>query len=386
YQGLDALRDGKRVEALLREKAQLHLRLKGLEAEVAELRAQKENSGQQAENVQRIQIRQLTESQAAVKSLEVRRQQTCCHRNISELVFVETLSADRLLQKIPPQSGTSTEYTEVSQAESQTESDREHILSVSGLQADVEVLKAAVERHKEVVVEKEREMVRKVQSAREEEFRKTATVHEEKLELENRLAALEQQRALQDASDQAQKEEWEERLHNAQQGEQSTRRELNNLRTKLQQQSSQLEELQRQKAEIADLQQQNQELGVQLGMLSHSESDLMETNQRLRETLDRVREELRTARGQAEKSQHEAERLVEERRVDWLEEKHKLQEREAELQQKYSQVKEKLQRAAAAQKKRKTLTENKEKSLHDKIQLLEARIEELELEAAAAKK
>lgn len=51
---------------------------------------------------------------------------------------------------------------------------------VSGLQADVEVLKAAVERHKEVLVEKEREVVRKVQSAREEEFRKTATLHEEK--------------------------------------------------------------------------------------------------------------------------------------------------------------------------------------------------------------
>ena len=53
-------------------------------------------------------------------------------------------------------------------------------LCVAGLQADVEVLKAAVERHKEVLVEKEREMVRKVQSAREEEFRKMASLHEEK--------------------------------------------------------------------------------------------------------------------------------------------------------------------------------------------------------------
>lgn len=79
YQSSDPLRDGKRVEALLREKAQLHLRLKGLEAEVAELRAQKDNSGQQAENVQRIQIRQLTESQATVKSLEVRQQRPCFH-------------------------------------------------------------------------------------------------------------------------------------------------------------------------------------------------------------------------------------------------------------------------------------------------------------------
>lgn len=66
------------MEALLREKAQLHLRLKGLEAEVAELRAQKENSGQQAENVQRIQIRQLTESQATVKSLEVSQKEPQC--------------------------------------------------------------------------------------------------------------------------------------------------------------------------------------------------------------------------------------------------------------------------------------------------------------------
>lgn len=44
----------------------------------------------------------------------------------------------------------------------------------------MEVLKAVVERHKEVLVEKEREMVRKVQSTRDEEFRKTAVLHEEK--------------------------------------------------------------------------------------------------------------------------------------------------------------------------------------------------------------
>lgn len=84
YEGSDAQRDGKRVETLMREKAKLHLRLKGLEAEVAELRAQKDNSGQQAENVQRIQIRQLTESQAAVKSLEVRPWLSSCHTKIRQ--------------------------------------------------------------------------------------------------------------------------------------------------------------------------------------------------------------------------------------------------------------------------------------------------------------
>ncbi|XP_047430739.1 centrosomal protein of 83 kDa [Mugil cephalus] len=407
YHGSDALRDGKRVEALLREKAQLHLRLKGLEAEVAELRAQKENSGQQAENVQRIQIRQLTETQAAAKSLEAERQslRLQLERMESELHVSHEQNgqltgrlhkAEREVNSLTCQIESlrhshklevASVKLECARSKGEVERERDTLQGqIDGLQADVEVLKAAVERHKEVLVEKEREMVRKVQSAREEEFRKTATLHEEKLELENRLAALEQQRALQDASDHALKEEWEERLRNAQQGEESVRRELQNLRTKLQQQSLLLEELERRKADIADLQRQNHELGVQLGTLSHSESDLMETNQRLRETLDRVREELRTARAQAEKSQHESERLVEDCRVEWLEEKHKLQDREAELQQKYSQVKEKLQRAAVAQKKRKGLTESKEKKLQDKIQLLEAKIEELELEAAAAKK
>jgi len=55
-------------------------------------------------------------------------------------------------------------------------------------------------------------------------------------------------------------------------------------------------------------QQQNQELGVQLGTLSHSESELLEANQRLRETLERLREDVRGARAQAERSQQEAER------------------------------------------------------------------------------
>lgn len=51
-----------------------------------------------------------------------------------------------------------------------------------------------------------------------------------RLEMENRLSALEQQRALQDASEQALREEWEERVHSAQQGEELARRELQNLR------------------------------------------------------------------------------------------------------------------------------------------------------------
>lgn len=57
-----------------------------------------------------------------------------------------------------------------------------------------------------------------------------------RLELENRLTALEQQRALQDATDHAQKEEWETRLHSIQQEEELARRELQSLRSEFVQQ------------------------------------------------------------------------------------------------------------------------------------------------------
>uniref|UniRef100_A0A1A8CWM2 Coiled-coil domain containing 41 n=2 Tax=Nothobranchius kadleci TaxID=1051664 RepID=A0A1A8CWM2_NOTKA len=407
YQGSNLLHDGKRVEALLREKAQLHVRLKGLEAEVAELQAQKENSGQQAENVQRLQIRQLSEFQATVKSLEAERQSLS--QQLERLENERRLSHEQnsqlmgRLHKAEREVGTLTSQLEslkhshkveitsikleCSRSKAEAERERDALQSqVDGLLADVEEHKAAAERFKKGMVDKEKEVVRKVQAAREEEFRKAAVLHDEKLELESRLTALEKQRALQEASDYALKEEWAEQVRSAQLGEESARRELQNLRSKLQQQNSHLEELERQKAEISDLQQHNRELGVQLGVLSRSESDLMETNQRMRDALERVNEELRAARVQSDRSQHEAERLLENRQIEWLEEKRRLQEREAELKKKYSQVKEKLQRAAVAQKKRKLQTENRENKQQQKIQLLEAKVEELELEAATARK
>lgn len=72
---VDPTRESNRMEQLVRAKAHLHQKLKSLEAEIAELRAEKENSSAQAENVQRIQVRQLAEMQATVRSLEAENSQ-----------------------------------------------------------------------------------------------------------------------------------------------------------------------------------------------------------------------------------------------------------------------------------------------------------------------
>ncbi|KAM9323167.1 uncharacterized protein KZ484_021287 [Pholidichthys leucotaenia] len=121
---------------------------------------------------------------------------------------------------------------------------------IDTLQIEMEVSKIEVSWYKEELVKNNREMER-VQSAREEEFWKMAALEKKKLELEKRVAVLEQERALQNAIERIQKEEYERCLHNAQQEKESVHRQLQNLN------SSQLEELERQKAEIADLQQRN---------------------------------------------------------------------------------------------------------------------------------
>uniref|UniRef100_A0AAY4EQ25 Centrosomal protein of 83 kDa n=1 Tax=Denticeps clupeoides TaxID=299321 RepID=A0AAY4EQ25_9TELE len=399
-QNTDPARDGKRVETLLREKAQLHLRLKGLEREVAQVRTERDSSGAQAENVQRIQVRQLAETQATVKALEAEKQSVkmqlerteselqLSHEQITQLTTrlhkaereVNSLTSQVEDMKHTHKLEVTNVKLECVRARGGLERERDALQSqVEGLQSDVEVLRFAVERNKDLVSEKERDTVRRVQAAREEELHKMAAAQEEKLELESRLAELEQQWALQETSRDAQRDEWQEQIRGAQLGEESARRETQTLRQAPPTHS------------INDLQlhlhfQRNQEINVQLHTLSQAESELVETNQKLRDSLERIREELRNARTQIEKTQHEAERLVEERRVEWLEDKHKFQERNAELQEKYTQAKERMQRAALAQKKRKTMTEAKEKKFQDRIQLLEAKIEELELEAKTAKK
>ncbi|XP_038259647.1 centrosomal protein of 83 kDa isoform X1 [Dermochelys coriacea] len=398
---VDPTRDNKRVEVLLREKAQLHQKLKGLEAEVAELRAERENSGVQADNVQRIQVRQLAEMQTTMRSLEAEKQSAKLQidRIEKELQMSNeqnTLLTSKLHKAEREISALATKVDELkhshklevtnvrleaARAKSEVERERNKIQSeMDGLHSDNEILKAAVERHKVLLVEKDRELIRKVQAAKEEGFQKLAAFQEEKLELENRLGELEKMKVEQDAWRQSEKDEYEEKLRVMQLAEESNRRELQNVRLKFQQQIIQSEELEKEKSENADLKQQIHDLELQVASLSQSENDLLDYNQKLKEMVERLKQECRNARSQAEKAQLEAEKILEDKCVEWLEEKHKFIHRITEREEKYDQVKEKLHRAAVAQKKRKALNDNKQKRLQEKIELLEAKREELETE------
>ncbi|XP_009085226.2 centrosomal protein of 83 kDa [Serinus canaria] len=398
---IDPTRDSKRVEALSREKAQLCQKLKALEAEVEELRAERHNSVVQAENIQRVQARQLAEMQTMMRSLEAEKKsaelqvdriekelQTSHEQNI--LLTSKLHKSEREVNSLAAQvkelkHSHKLEVTnvklEAARAKSEIERERNKIQNeMDGLLSDKEILTAAVERHKVLLVEKDRELIRKVQAAKEEVFDNIAALQNEKLELENRLADLEKMKLEQDSWRQSEKDQYEEKLRAVQMAEESSKKELQRLRLKIHQQAMQTKELEEKKCENANLKQQINDIQLQLASLSQSEKDLLESNQKLKEIIERLKQECQHARAQAEKAQLETEKTSEYQRMEWLQEKHMLTQRITEYEEKYKQMKNKLCRAAVAQKKRKTLNDNKQRRMHEKIELLEAKMEELEKE------
>lgn len=398
---LDPTRDSKRVEQLIREKVHLCQKLKELEAEVAELRAEKENSGAQIENVQRIQVQQLAEMQATARSLEAEKQsvklqaerlekelQSSNEQNtllISKLHKAER-EVNALTSKVKElKHSNKLEITDIkleaARAKSELERERNKIQSeLDGLQSDNEILKSAVEHHKVLLAEKDRELIRKVQAAKEEGYQKLVVLQDEKLELENRLADLEKLKVEHDVWRQSEKDQCEEKLRASQMAEESARRELQSIRLKLQQQIVNIENAEKEKNENSDLKQQISSLQIQVTSLTQSENELLNSNQMLKEMVERLKQECRNLRSHAEKAQLEVEKTLEEKQIQWLEEKHKLHERITDREEKYNRAKEKLQRAAIAQKKRKSLHENKLKRMQEKVEVLEAKREELETE------
>ncbi|NP_001089427.1 centrosomal protein 83kDa L homeolog [Xenopus laevis] len=396
---VDPTRDSKRVEVLLREKAQLYQKLKRLEAETTELRAERENYGAQAENVQRIQVRQMAENQATIRSLEAEKQSMKLqleHLNkqlheSTEQNTILTTKLHKMEREVNALTSRSDELKysykmeisniklEAAKTKNEVERERDKVQNqVDVMHTENEILKATLDRQKEILAEKDRELIRKVQAAKEAGFQQLVTLQDERLELENRIAELERYKLEHDNQKQTEISQIEEKLHIAQTAEESTRRELQSLRSKHQQQVSYIEQLQKEKHDEEDLKQQINELKIQVTSLSESENSLLLANEKLRELVERLKLENRSARNQVEKTQNDAEKELESNQIEWLQEKHKLQKTLSELQEKYSQMKEKLQRAAAAQKKRKSLNENKCTKLQKKIELLEATKEELE--------
>ena len=67
-----------KVRVLQRDNTALHVRIKGLLAEVEELRSEKEKQALDADSIQRTQEKQIADLQATLRSLEVGTASSCC--------------------------------------------------------------------------------------------------------------------------------------------------------------------------------------------------------------------------------------------------------------------------------------------------------------------
>ncbi|XP_075712952.1 centrosomal protein of 83 kDa [Rhinoderma darwinii] len=400
-QSIDSSRDNKNVEALLAEKVLLCQKVGDLKAEVKELRAEREHYGSQAENVQRIQVRQMTETQATLRSLEAeKRSLKLQHERLENELQAATGQNDVLNEKLHKAKSDVHTLTskidelkhskkieidniklEAARAKNGAEKDKDRIQSqLEAIGTENEILKASMEHQKELLAEKERELIRKIQAVKEAGFQQIATIQDERLELENKISELEKYKEEREQQKHSEIRQLEEKLRIAQLAEESARRELLSLRSKLQQQVAYAEQIKKEKLDEADLKQEISDLRTQVLSLSESENNLLHANEKLRDMVERLKQENRCARSQAEKAQQDAEKELEGNQIEWLQVKHTLQEELSQLQEKYKQVKEKMQRAAEAQKKRKNIHENRCRKLKEKIELLEAKKEELETE------
>ncbi|CAM9873965.1 unnamed protein product [Lampetra fluviatilis] len=397
--GGEAAAEARRAEALLRERAQLLQRVRGLQTELEELQAQRGNSGLQADNVQRMQSRQIAESQANVRALEAEGQSL--KLQVERLEEELRLSQEQCLQLSKKQNRAEREASSLNnkleemkhahklemtnlrvdagRARAELERERDGARGQLDLaQGDLEAAREGLERQAAALAEKEQEMMRRVQAARSEGFQKLSVAQEQVVETEAQVAELERVAVEREASWQSERELLEETARVARTAEEGLRRDGAALKAKVQQLTAKLEAMQKEQQQTADLQQEVEGLRTRVSQLAVSERELQASGARLREVAERHREDARRAQDEAERVQGQAQRSLEEERLDWLQEKHKLD-------AKLCRAKEKLNRIVLAHKKRKQLAEKQQKVVVDELQLLEATKEQLEAERNAIK-
>ncbi|XP_027630112.1 centrosomal protein of 83 kDa-like [Tupaia chinensis] len=222
------------------------------------------------------------------------------------------------------------------------------------LQSDNEILKSAIEHHKVLLVEKDRELIRKVQAAKEEGYQKLVVLQDEKLELENRLADLEKMKVERDVWRQSEKDQCEEKLRASQMAEESARRELQSI-SKVQAAKEEgyqkLVVLQDEKLELENRLADLEKMKVERDVWRQSEKDQCE-------------EKLRASQMAEESARRELQsiRLKFQQQIVNIENAEKEKNENSDL------------------KQRKSLYENKLKRLQEKVEVLEAKKEELETE------
>lgn len=396
--------DSERVHLLQRENAQLHLKLKTFNNELEEMRALKEKQGIETESLTRTQNKQITEHTITVKTLQVeceslRKQVEQLQRdlassgdthnkltsNIHELEKENTLLKNRVDEVTHKSKVEATNVKmDMLKQRGDLERERDKLANiVEDMQTKLEISKHTIDQQSRALSEKERDVVRRVQAAREEEFIKLAKVENEKLELETKLQENEKRRIDEDAHRHAEKEKIEERVRAVNDAKDTAEREVLVLKTKLSHHHSVDDQLERERSENSELKSKIHRLESELSSFGDREHDITDESIRLRNQVELLKEELKLTKSQLHKIQDNHDLIVSQQRTAFIDDKSQLELRVHELQDKLSQVQKKYQRALLVYKKYKKKSLYVIDNIKDKLALMEAKNEELSLEKKA---
>ncbi|XP_052781716.1 centrosomal protein of 83 kDa-like [Mya arenaria] len=396
--------DSQRVRVLQRENAQLHLRIKGLMTEMDEVRAQREKVGHESESLVRIQGKQISEQQAIIKSLEAERESL--RRQLESLTSEVTGSADthnKLSVRIHELEKESMVYKnraeevahksrvdltnlkmDMLKQRGELERERDKLSNIlDDMQVKIDIAQHTIQQHEIALVEKERDCVRRIHAARQEEFDKMAKIENEKLELETKIQEGERRKLDEDSTRQAERERQDERINGAYEARDAAEKELLVIQSKLSHQQSLLDQLERERTENSELKSKVARLEADLANYTGAEHDMTDESIRLRNQVELLREELRLTKDQYGRAHDNHEHILSQAKSALIEEKTRLELRVQELEDKLADAMKKYSRAASIYKKYKSKSTRVIENLKYKAQVLDGKREELELEKQA---
>lgn len=400
----EGTQDSQRVRVLQRENAQLHLKIKGLMTEMDEVRAQREKIGTESESLVRTQGKQISEYQSSIKALEaeresLRRQVENLSRDLSGTgdthnkltVKIHELEKESMVYKNRLDEVSHKSKVELTNMKmdmlkqrGDLERDRDKLANlVEDLNVKLDICKHTIQQQDQTLVEKERECVRRVQAAREEEFEKLAKVENEKLELETKIQENERRKIDEDARRQAEREKIEERVAAAMDAKDTAEKELLVIKSQLSHQESLLNQLERERMENSELKTKITKLETDLNSFLGNEHDMTDENIRMRNQVELLREELKLTKEQYQKAHENHDRIVAQSKAALVDEKTQLELRVHELENKLAEATKKYAKAVSVYKKYKRHSQRVIENLKYKCQIYDAKNEELQLEKKA---
>lgn len=399
--------DTQRVRVMQRENAQLHLKVKGLLTELEEIRAQREHQGLQSDSVTRLQAKQMAEYAANIKALETEREslKLQCRALQSEIAATsdlqtelssrvhelerENLSLKNRAEEVTHKSKVDLTdlKMEMLRERGDLERERDRLRNeIEELKNQVEIGKVSLDHQAESLVEKEREAVRRVQAAREEEWQKLHAVQNEKLELETKLQELDRRKIDEEASRHADREKIDDRLRAAQDAKESAEKEVLVLRTKVQHHQALTEQVDRERMENSELKTRLHRIESQYRSYMSSEQELEDANAQLKRRAQELAEDARRATDQLRVAKDDADKVIAQSRATWVEDKMNFQQRISELEDHLSKVNLSLETAVVTHRKKKKKFSIVMTKLKHKASFYKAKMQELEIERDSLKK